>query len=183
MAAFHKDAQSCSASRRGMDTVVASTGARVRGPINMLSVALPTCLGIGMAVCATLGSTASAQTADARLTLERCVDRVLSRMADARASEAEVGRAVIVQCDSALKEAVASAITTGEAFVCSVESCMWIARERAANEAISAYRQRLREQRVASSGSRRTAPRLTGSQRTELRRITAVRYARRADLR
>jgi hypothetical protein len=81
--------------------------------------------------------------------MERCVDRVLSKMVDARASEAQVGRAVIVQCDSALRETVASAITTGEAFVCSVESCMWIARERAAKEAMSAYRQRLERVAVA----------------------------------
>src|SRR5688572_12377219 len=129
----------------------------------MLRVMLPPCLGISMAVCATLGSTAFAQTADARLTMERCVDRVLSKMVDARASEAQVGRAVIVQCDSALRETVASAITTGEAFVCSVESCMWIARERAAKEAMSAYRERLSEQRLASNWPLRTANRSTGS--------------------
>jgi hypothetical protein len=148
----------------------------------MLRVVLPPCLGISMAVFATLGSTASAQTADARLTMERCVDRVLSKMVDTRASEAQVGRAVIVQCDSALREAVASAITTGEAFVCSLESCMWIARERAAEGAISAYRQRLSEQRLVSNRPLRSANR-TGSQRTQLRRTAAERYARRADLR
>ena len=149
----------------------------------MLRVTLAPCLGISMAVCATLGSTASAQTADARLTMERCVDRVLLRMAVARASEAQVGRAVILECNPALREAVASAIATGEAFVCSIESCMWIAQERAVNEAISAYRQRLSEQRLAINRPLRTDNRSIGWQRTGLRRTTAERYARRADLR
>ena len=153
------------------------------GSSRMVSISRSGCLGIGMAVCATLGSTASAQAADARLTMERCVDRVLLRLANSRASEAQVGRAVIVECDIALREAVASAIATGEAFVCSVESCMWIARERAADEAISAYRQRLSEQRLAGGGHQRTADRSRGSQRTGLRQTTAARYARRVDLR
>jgi hypothetical protein len=89
------------------------------------------------------GSTLSAQAADARAQMERCVDRVLARMARAKAPEAEVGRAVISECDGPLRAALASAIRAGEAFVCSVESCIGIARDRAAHEARIAYRERL----------------------------------------
>jgi hypothetical protein len=75
--------------------------------------------------------------------MERCVDTVLARMARAKAPEAQVGQAVISQCDAPLRAALASAIDTGEAFVCSVESCIGMARQRAAEEARSVYRERL----------------------------------------
>ncbi len=90
-----------------------------------------------------LGGTASAQTAGARNSMERCVDNVLSRMARAKAPESQVGHAVVSQCDGPLRAALASAIQTGEAFICSVESCIGVARERASEEARSAYRERL----------------------------------------
>jgi len=88
-------------------------------------------------------ATASAQTAGTRLSMERCVDNVLSRMVRAKAPESQVGQAVVSQCDGPLRAALASAIETGEAFVCSVESCIGVARERASEEARSAYRERL----------------------------------------
>ena len=75
--------------------------------------------------------------------MERCVDSVISRMARAKAPEAQVGQAVVSQCDGPLRAALASAIQTGEAFICSVESCIGMARQRAAEEAKSAYRERL----------------------------------------
>jgi hypothetical protein len=84
-----------------------------------------------------------AQTATARGSMERCVDNVLSRMARAKAPEAQVGDAVVAKCDAPLRAALASAIETGEAFICSVESCIDMARQRAADEARSAYRERL----------------------------------------
>jgi hypothetical protein len=90
-----------------------------------------------------LTATASAQTAGARNSMERCVDNVLSRMARAKAPESQVGQAVVSQCDGPLRAALASAIQTGEAFICSVESCIGVARERASEEARSAYRERL----------------------------------------
>ena len=85
---------------------------------------------------------ASAQTAEARGQMERCVDRVLARMARAKTPEAQVGRAVVSECDAPLKAALASAIKTGEAAICSVESCIGMARDRAAQEARLAYRER-----------------------------------------
>src|SRR5918995_3979293 len=86
---------------------------------------------------------ASAQTAGTRHSMERCVDTVLARMARAKAPEAQVGQLVVVQCDAPLRAALASAIETGEAFICTVESCIGMARQRAAEEAKSAYRKRL----------------------------------------
>jgi hypothetical protein len=90
-----------------------------------------------------LNSAASAQTAEARGQMERCVDRVLARMARAKTPEAQVGRAVVSECDAPLKAALASAIKTGEAAICTVESCIGMARDRAAQEARLAYRERL----------------------------------------
>jgi hypothetical protein len=88
-------------------------------------------------------ATVSAQSAKTRLSMERCVESVLSRMARAKASETQVGKTVISQCEGPLRAALASAIETGEAAVCSVESCIGIARDRAAEEARLAYRERL----------------------------------------
>lgn len=95
---------------------------------------------------------ASAQTADARRAMEQCVDRVLSRLARSKAPETQAGPAVLAQCDGPLRATLASAITTGDAFICSVESCLGIARDRAAQEARLAYRERLT--RSASAKSR-----------------------------
>ena|SRR5215207_7121135 len=85
----------------------------------------------------------SAQSAKARMSMERCVDSVLSRMARAKAPEAQAGQNVISHCDAPLRAALASAIGTGEAAICSVESCIGMARDRAAEEATLAYRVRL----------------------------------------
>jgi hypothetical protein len=90
-----------------------------------------------------LTTAASAQTAGTRQSMERCVDGVLARMARAKAPEAQVGQAVVAQCDAPLRAALASAIETGEAFICTVDSCIGMARQRAAEEAKSAYRERL----------------------------------------
>ena len=88
--------------------------------------------------------------------MERCVDGVLARMARAKAPEAQVGQAVVAQCDAPLRAALASAIETGEAFICTVDSCIGIARQRAAEEAKSAYRERLT--RGLSGAKRATRP-------------------------
>ena len=88
-----------------------------------------------------LFSTATfAQSAGTRTSMERCVDGVLSRLARAKAAEGQVGTAVISQCDKPLRAALASAIQTGEAPMCSVESCIAVSRQRAAEDATSAYR-------------------------------------------
>jgi len=76
--------------------------------------------------------------------MERCVDRVLTRLARARASETRVGSAVISSCDRPLRASLAAAIRSGEAAMCTVESCIGLARQRAAEEATAAYRRRFR---------------------------------------
>jgi hypothetical protein len=90
-----------------------------------------------------LTGTASSQTAEARGQMERCVDRVLARIARNKVPEAQVGRAVISECDGSLRATLASAIKTGDALFCSVDSCIEMARDRAAQEATLAYRERL----------------------------------------
>lgn len=84
-----------------------------------------------------------AQTAAARQSMERCVERVLSQVARSKTPDVDVGQAVVSQCDAPLRAALQSAIQTGEAAICSVESCIGIARQRAAEEARSAYRARV----------------------------------------
>lgn len=76
--------------------------------------------------------------------MERCVERVLSRLARSRAPETQVGRAVVSSCDRPLRMNLAAAIRSGEAAMCTVESCIGLARQRAAEEATDAYRQRFR---------------------------------------
>ena len=75
--------------------------------------------------------------------MERCVDNVLARMARTKVPEAQVGPAVVSQCDSHLRAVLASAIENGQAFICTVESCIGMARQRAAEKARMAYRERL----------------------------------------
>lgn len=87
---------------------------------------------------------ANASSRGGRYSMERCVERVLSRLARARAPETQVGRAVVSSCDGPLRANLAAAIRSGEAAMCTVESCIGVARERAAEEATAAYRQRSR---------------------------------------
>ena len=83
-----------------------------------------------------------AHAAPGRQSMEQCVDRVLSRLARARADEAQVGPTVLSQCDGPLRAALAEAIQSGEAPLCTLESCMGMARSRASDEATAEYRQR-----------------------------------------
>jgi hypothetical protein len=87
-----------------------------------------------------LSSPAQAQ----RSSMERCVDRVLTRLARARAPERRVGPAVVSSCDRPLRASLSAAIRSGEAAMCTVESCIAVARQRAAEEATMAYRRRAR---------------------------------------
>ena len=73
--------------------------------------------------------------------MERCVQRVLTKLARTRVPETQVGSAVLTQCDGPLRARLADAIRRGEAAGCTVESCLDTARSRAAAEAIAAYRQ------------------------------------------
>ena len=76
--------------------------------------------------------------------MESCVERVLTRLARARAPETRVGPAVVSSCDRPLRASLAAAIRSGEAAMCTVESCIGVARQRAADEAVAAYRRRAR---------------------------------------
>jgi hypothetical protein len=76
--------------------------------------------------------------------MDACVQRVLTRLARSRAPESRVGRAVVSSCDRPLRASLAAAIRSGEAAMCTVESCLAVARQRAAEEATAAYRQRFR---------------------------------------
>lgn len=82
--------------------------------------------------------------AQGRASMESCVARVLTRLARARAPERQVGQAVVSSCDRPLRANLAAAIRSGEAAMCTVESCIGIARQRAAQEATATYRQRFR---------------------------------------
>jgi len=89
---------------------------------------------------AVLAHAPAAEAASPRQTMERCVDRVLTTMAKARAPEIRVGSAVASQCDSPLRATLADAIRSGEAAFCTVESCLDLARSRASAEAMATYR-------------------------------------------
>src|SRR5215216_6735546 len=51
-----------------------------------------------------------AQTAGARQSMERCVERVLSQAARTKTPDAQVGQAVVSKCDGPLRAALQSAI-------------------------------------------------------------------------
>ena len=89
-------------------------------------------------------SDANASSRRSRSSMEGCVERVLSRLARARAPETQVGRAIVSSCDRPLRASLATAIRSGEAAMCTVESCIGMARQRAVEEATAAYRQRFR---------------------------------------
>ncbi len=76
--------------------------------------------------------------------MESCVNRVLTRLARARAPAAQVGSAVVSSCDRPLRASLAAAIRSGVASMCTVESCIATARQRAAEEATAAYQRRFR---------------------------------------
>jgi hypothetical protein len=76
--------------------------------------------------------------------MERCVSSVLSRLARVGAPATEVGPAVVSWCDGPLRATLAEAIRSGEAGACTIESCMDLARSRAAEEATQIYRLRTR---------------------------------------
>jgi len=112
----------------------------------MLKVHLKLPALLAAAVLAVSAATAftAAQAAGGRQLMEQCVNRVLSRLARARAPESQVGPTVLSECDGPLRMTLAEAIRSGEAAICTVESCIGMARSRAAEEATEAYRQRVR---------------------------------------
>ena len=83
----------------------------------------------------------------ARDSMEQCVERVLTGLLSKKATDIEVGRAVIGQCDSQLKATLAEAIKNGEASSCTVEKCIQVARDEATREAKEEYRRRAQASR------------------------------------
>ncbi len=113
-------------------------GQHVRTPIATLAAA------ITIAAFSAVLSTA-AQAKGGRPLMEQCVDHVLSRLAQARAAETQVGPVVLSECDGALQAVLADAIESGEApAFCKVGFCITLARSRAAQEATEEYRRRIR---------------------------------------
>jgi len=113
--------------RRHIRTTIATLSAAAA--VTALSAALPT----------------AAQAKGGRELMEQCVDHVLSRLAQARAAETQVGPAVLSECDGALQAALADAVESGEApAFCKVGFCITLARSRAAQEATEAYHRRIR---------------------------------------
>ena len=101
---------------------------------------LVTSVAVLVAVAAA-STPSAAQAAGGRQAMEQCATRVLSGLARQQAEESQVGSAVLSRCDGPLRTALADAIQSGEAANCTVESCLDMARSRAAAEAIQAYRQ------------------------------------------
>ena len=89
-------------------------------------------------------ASAPADAGGGRQSMEQCTGRVLGRLLKARAPETQVGPAVIQQCDAQLRSTLAAAIRSGEAGGCTVESCLTLAQQRAAEEATQAYRAQMR---------------------------------------
>ena len=88
--------------------------------------------------------TLAAQAAGGRRSMEQCVDRVLSRLTRAGAVDAQVGPAVLSECDGPLRLALADAVASGEApGFCRAALCLDLARSRAAQEATTEYRRRI----------------------------------------
>ena len=96
--------------------------------------------GVGLS---TLTPAPAQAQAAARRTMEQCVNRVVANLAKAKTPEAEVGAAIVAQCDKPLRATLADAIKTGEAGGCTVESCLSMAQSRASDEATQLYRQRV----------------------------------------
>jgi hypothetical protein len=90
------------------------------------------------------GSSLAAQPREAprRDVMEQCVENLMVRLGRSRAPESQVGQEVIARCDRELRETLAEAIRSGEAPFCSVESCLELARMRAASDAREEYRER-----------------------------------------
>jgi hypothetical protein len=85
-----------------------------------------------------------AEAAQARRSMEQCVDRVLSGLVKSRAPESSVGVTVVSRCDAPLRATLAEAIRAGQAGNCTVEACIALAQSRASDEAVAAYRALLR---------------------------------------
>jgi hypothetical protein len=99
---------------------------------------LASCIGAAL-LCPTSGF---AQGSRAKGAMVQCVSRVLSRAARSNTPSDQVGQVVVSECDRQLQNTLAEAIANGEAAFCSIESCIDIARQRAAEEARTYYQAR-----------------------------------------
>jgi len=76
----------------------------------------------------------------ARQEMQRCVGGVLSQLARSQSPDTLVGPTVVSQCDRQLRATLQESIRAGEAGNCTVDSCLALARQRASEEAVLAYR-------------------------------------------
>ena len=104
--------------------------------------ALALAAGAALPLLLSAGTPATAQSA-ARNAMERCVDRVLTRLQREKHPEPGVGRIVTTQCDKELQATLAEAIAKGEASTCTVEKCIGVARDETSREAREEYQKRL----------------------------------------
>lgn len=79
-----------------------------------------------------------------RKAMQQCVSGVLSRLARANAGVEQVGPAVNQRCASQLRTVLAAEITAGRAPCSSVDACLPMAKDQAAQQAIFSYQQRAR---------------------------------------
>ena len=119
----------------------------VSDPSCLVARDMPYALLVSIVLASTLmfNEAAQAQGGPARASMERCVDRVLSGLAKAKAPESEVRNAVLSGCDGPLRATLGEAIKSGEARMCSsFDACIDLARKQTADEAKEAYRSRVR---------------------------------------
>ena len=84
---------------------------------------------------------AAAQQGSGRQSMQQCVSTVLTKLARSGTPANQVGSAVVSECDRQLRATLAESIRSGEAGNCTVESCLDLARSRAAEEAAQSYQQ------------------------------------------
>jgi hypothetical protein len=88
--------------------------------------------------------------------MEQCVGNVMRQLAQARVPEAQAGPTVAQYCDAPLRAVLAQAIQSGEAAICTVETCIGMARERVADEVLPIYRELLAKPPQTAKKARRT---------------------------
>ena len=98
-------------------------------------------IAVPLAFCAGI-FVAEGREAPQRDAMEQCVEKLMVRLGRSKTPESQVGQEVVSRCDRELRETLADAIRSGEAPFCSVESCLELARMRAAQEARDEYRER-----------------------------------------
>jgi urease accessory protein UreF len=104
--------------------------------------AAPLYIAAALIFCAASSSVGHAREAPQRDAMEQCVENLMVRLGRLKAPESQVGQEVVSRCDRELHETLAEAIRSGEAPFCSVETCLELARMRAAKEAREEYRER-----------------------------------------